>query len=256
MSHRQMSRFEAILWDLDGTLLDFLYAQRLAITRCLESIGREATEEIIQHYSEINDSYWKRFELGEVTKEQLLTGRFVSLFDAYQITDADVTAFRMTYQENLGKVYRYLDDSFELCSNLRGRVKQYIITNGNTSVQENKLRLSGLAELMDGIFISEQIGTPKPKKEFFDYCLNVMTKNSGIINKDRLLIVGDSLTSDIKGGVLSGIPTCWYRPDDIFETDETARENYEKYRPDYEISHLSQIYEILGLERQDEVQQK
>lgn len=242
-----MRRFDAVLWDLDGTLLDFIYAQRQAITRCLESIGREATEEIIQRYAAINDSYWKRFELGEVTKEQLLIGRFVSLFEAYQITDADVSAFQRAYQENLGNVYRYLDDSFELCCNLRGKVKQYIITNGTTTVQENKLKLSGLWELMDGIFISEQIGVPKPQKGFFEHCLSAMAENGEDVDRDRLLIVGDSLTSDIKGGVLSGIPTCWYRPDDIFRTDETTRENYERYRPDYEISRLSQIYEILGI---------
>ena len=246
-----MSRFEAVLWDVDGTLLDFLYAQRKAITKCLEGIGREATEEMVQCYSAINDSYWKRFELGEVTKEQLLTGRFVSLFEAYQITDADVYAFQNAYEENLGMVYRYLDDSYTLCRSLRGKVKQYVITNGVTSVQESKLRLSGLTELMDDIFISEQVGTPKPQKEFFDYCLDAMAKDGKIVDKDRLLIVGDSLTSDIKGGVMSGIPTCWYRPDDIFEKDETARENYGKYRPDYEISHLNQIYEILGVDPGD-----
>lgn len=244
-----MGRFEAILWDLDGTLLDFLYAQRQALTMCLESIGHEVTEELIHRYSEINDRYWKRFELGEVTKEQLLIGRFVSFFDEYQIRDADVHIFQKMYQENLGKVFRYLDDSLEICADLRGRIKQYIITNGTSSVQESKLRLSGFSELMDGIFISEQIGVPKPQKGFFDFCLSAMTRDGGEMDKSRILIVGDSLTSDIKGGVLSGIPTCWYRPDDIFESDETARENYEKYRPNYEISHLSRIYAILGLER-------
>lgn len=243
-----MSHFEAVLWDVDGTLLDFLYAQKQALTKCLNSIGWEATEEMIQCYSAINDGYWKRYELGEVTKEQLLIGRFVSLFEAYRITDKDVYEFQNSYEENLGEIYQYLDGSFELCGSLRGKVRQYVITNGVTAVQESKLRLSGLAEFMDDIFISEQVGTPKPKKEFFDYCLSAMAQNGRRVNRDRLLIVGDSLTSDIKGGVLSQIPTCWYRPDNIFETDETARENYEKYRPDYEISHLSQIYEILGVE--------
>lgn len=244
-----MSRFEAILWDVDGTLLDFLYSQRCAITRCLADIGLEATEELLQCYSKINDSYWKRLELGEVTKEQLLTGRFESFFEVCQIGNADVEAFRLAYQRNLGTVYRYLEDSFSVCKSLRGRVRQYVITNGITSVQESKLKASGLAELMDGIFISEQVGVPKPHKGFFDYCLRAIEENGGPADKRKLLIVGDSLTSDIKGGVLSGIPTCWYRPDAIFETDEAARANYERYRPDYEISHLDQIFEILGLQR-------
>ncbi len=244
-----MGHFEAVLWDVDGTLLDFLYSQRQAITKCLADIGREATEDIIRCYSKINDSYWKRLELGEVTREQLLTGRFVSFFEACRIGDADAAAFQSAYEKNLGRVYRYLEDSFGICKSLRGRVKQYVITNGITSVQESKLEISGLAGFMDGVFISEQIGIPKPQKGFFDYCLRAVAQTGGPADKRKLLIVGDSLTSDIKGGVLSGIPTCWYRPDAILETDETARANYERYRPDYEISHLDQIFEILGLQR-------
>ena len=108
-----------------------------------------------------------------------------------------------------------------------------MITNGVTATQMNKLKLSGLAEAMDGIFISEQIGTPKPAKEFFDYCLKHIEEK----DKSKLLIVGDSLSSDIKGGVLSGIPTCWYRPEGAI--------NDTPYHPDYEISDLHMLYDIL-----------
>lgn len=243
-----MSRFDAILWDVDGTLLDFMYAQRQAFSECLEHAGQSVTEEMLRRYSAINDGYWKRYELGEVTKEQLRTGRFETFFESGRIEGVDAAAFADSYEERLGRIYRYLDNSLELCRDLRGRIRQYVITNGVTAVQDSKLRLSGLGELMDGIFISEQVGTPKPQEGFFDYCINAMEAEGFRTDKSRMLIVGDSLTSDIRGGVLYGIPACWYRPEDLLGRDETVRELYRKYRPDYEISSLSQIYDILGLE--------
>lgn len=105
-----MSRFTTLFWDLDGTLLDFLYSQRYAITKCFATVGREITEEQIQRYSQINDDYWKRLELGKVTREQLLTGRFQDLFDELGMKDIDVEAFRREYQEALGSVFSYIDD--------------------------------------------------------------------------------------------------------------------------------------------------
>lgn len=229
-----MNRFTTVLWDVDGTLLDFLYSQRYAITKCFRSNGREITEEQIKRYSEINDDYWRRLELGEITKEQLLTGRFSTLFEEYGIRNIDLEAFMREYQEALGSVFSFIDDSLAICKKLQERVRQYVITNGVTSSQMNKLQLSGLAELMDGIFISEQIGVPKPQKEFFDYCLEHIEEK----DKSKILIVGDSLTSDIKGGVLAGIPTCWYRSGKVM--------NDTPYKPDYEISDLHHIFDIIG----------
>lgn len=230
-----MTQFTTILWDVDGTLLDFLYSQRYAITKCFKTIGREITEEMIARYSQINDDYWKRLELGEVTKAQLLTGRFTTLFEEYKIENVDVEAFRREYQVALGSVYCFIDDALTICKSLQTQVKQYVITNGVTATQKNKLKISGLADVMEELFISEQIGSPKPHIEFFEYCLEHITEK----DKQKILIVGDSLTSDIKGGVLSGIPTCWYRPD--------GTKNNTEFQPDYEITDLHQVYDILRI---------
>lgn len=231
-----MKRFTTVFWDVDGTLLDFLYSQRAALTKCFRSQGREVTEEQLRLYSEINDGYWKKLELGEVTKEELLTGRFTALFAACGIEDIDAAAFRDEYEETLGKVFAYKEDSIHICEALRGQVKQYVITNGVTAVQQSKLRLSGLWELMDGVFISEEIGAPKPQTAFFEYCLERIEEK----DRSRILIVGDSLSSDIKGGILAGIPTCWYRP--------AAAVNDTPYRPEYETDTLRGVFDIIRTE--------
>lgn len=213
--------------------MDFEYSMRHSLTQCFRSIGRELTEDMIVRYSVINDSFWKRLELGEITKEELLPGRFVALFQEYDIQGVSVEDFRRKYEEGLGEVYRYLDDSLSICRKLRGCVKQYVVTNGIARIQKKKLRLSGLAEVMDGMFISEEIGAPKPDTAFFDYCLaNVEEKD-----RSRILLVGDSLTSDIRGGVQAGIVTCWYRA--------AGSKNPSDYKPDYEIENLREVFSVL-----------
>ncbi len=228
-----MQRYTTILWDVDGTLLDFLYSQRHAITACFQSAGLTINEEIIQRYSQINDAMWKKLELGEITKAQLLPGRFLALFEEYGIEGVDIASFIRQYQEELGNVYSYIDDSLNICKALQGKVKQYVVTNGVTSTQTHKLMLSGLGPLMEQLFISEQIGTPKPQKGFFDYCLAHVEEK----DKSKILLVGDSLSSDIKGGVQAGIPTCWYRPE--------GTENPTEYHPDHEISDLHQLLNFI-----------
>lgn len=230
-----MNRFTTILWDVDGTLLDFLYSQKYAITKCFHSVGREITEEQIERYSQINDSFWKRHELGEVTREQLQTARFLQLFQEYDIKGINLESFQKEYEEALGSVISHKDDSLTICKSLKGHVRQYVVTNGSTAIQRNKLKLAGFLETMDGVFVSEEVGTPKPGQDFFDYCLeNIEEKD-----RSKVLIVGDSLSSDIKGGIQAGIATCWYRPEEAV--------NDSTYKPDYEISDLHMIYDILGV---------
>ena len=230
-----MMRFSTILWDVDDTLLDFLYSERYAIAKCFRTVGLEITEEQTKRYSQINDAFWKRYELGEVTREQLQSGRFLQLFQEYDIKDIDLKAFQKEYEEALGSVVSHKDDSLTICKALHEHVRQYAVTNGITATQKNKLKLAGFLETLDGVFVSQEVGAPKPSIEFFEYCLERIEEK----DRSKILIVGDSLTSDIKGGIQAGIATCWYRP------EETV--NNSAYQPDYEISDLHMIYEILGV---------
>lgn len=235
MKPENKQNFTTLLWDVDGTLLDFDYSMRHSLRRCFGSIGRPLTEEMIEGYSRINDSYWKRLERGEVTKKELLSGRFRDFFAEYGLTGIDVDAFRKDYEAGLGNTYAFQDDALTVVKSLQGHYRQYVVTNGVTAVQENKLKLSGLSEVMDGIFISETIGSAKPSRVFFDYCLEHLEEK----DKGKILIIGDSLTSDILGGIQAGIRTCWYNPGEKNPPLE--------YRADYEISVLQQIYEVLGI---------
>ena len=225
-----------ILWDIDGTLLDFHAAEREAIKTLFKQfdIG-ECTDEMIQRYSKINRSYWERLERGEVTKPQVLVGRFEDFF-AYEGIDTGIAPeFNKAYQLSLGDTIVFCDDSYNIVKSLKGKVKQYVVSNGTVVAQTKKLRLSGLGELFDGVYLSEDLGVEKPNVEFFDKVF----ANIGPINKDEIIIVGDSLTSDICGGNNSGILTCWYNPSKVPCVGD--------YKIDYEITDIHQIYDILNM---------
>ena len=224
-----------VLWDVDGTLLDFLAAEKAAIQSLFEEyhLG-ECADEKIARYSKINRSYWERLECGELTKPEVLVGRFREFFETEGICSDVAEAFNERYQLCLGDTIVFRDDSYKIVKYLRGKVKQYVVSNGTVVAQEKKLRLSGLGELMDGIFLSEALGVEKPNVEFFER----MFETIGPVEKDQVLIVGDSLTSDIRGGNNAGIQTCWYNPD--------HKKRYADVKIDYEIADLHEIYDIIG----------
>ena len=228
---------KVILWDIDGTLLSFKLAERAAIRACFEKFGLgELTEEMLANYSAINASYWKRLELGELTKGQVLRGRFEEFFAAHGLDTSCVDDFNAEYQVRLGETVVFNDDGKELVQRLQGKVKQYAVTNGTLVAQRGKLKNSGLDKLLDGVFISDVVGVEKPGKGFFDAVFAAI----GSYDKDEVLIVGDSLTSDIQGGNNAGILCGWYNPG-----GEPVPEGL---RIDYDIRDLNAVEIILDLE--------
>ncbi len=201
-------RYDIILWDVDGTLLDFPYSQSYALKACMADQGYIIDDAMVARYSQINDSWWKRLELSEVTKDELLLGRFIDFFREYGFPLDKVREVQPAYQVYLGNVYRYLENSLEVCKALEGKCRQFAVTNGMAMTQRSKLQLSGFTALFEDIFISGEIGYEKPHKEFFDAIFDKLQ----ITDKSRILIVGDSLSSDMKGGKNAGIDTCFYNP--------------------------------------------
>lgn len=235
-------KYDILLWDIDGTLMDFKKAEAMALSQSLCDVDVRPTEELIEAYSKINLSYWKRLERGEITKEQVLIGRFEEFLERFSI-DADPSEFLESYEDNLGHAWFIQDDSLELCKNLKDLgVAQYVVTNGWLQVQKTKLRESGFDQVMDGSFISDEFGVPKPKKEFFEACFERIfgTDTPDEAQLASVLIIGDSLTSDMQGGINAGIDRCWYR--------HPGESNTENIPVTYEIENLSEIYKILELE--------
>ena len=225
---------QTILWDVDGTLLSFTEAERAAIKECFRRFGLgECTDEMVARYSELNARFWERLELGELTKAQVLRGRFEEFFRREGVACESVDAFNDEYQLRLGDTICFIDGSYDLVRGLRGRVKQYAVTNGTVRAQERKLKRSGLGELFDGVFISDRVGFEKPAPGFFDHVLTAI----GPVKREEVLIVGDSLTSDIRGGDGAGLRTCWYNPRGL--------RNDRGVRVDYDIRDLHEVEAIL-----------
>ena len=225
----------AVLWDVDGTLLDFKAAERAALDASFRTFGLGPCDDArIARYSVLNDRWWKALERGEVTKAQLLPGRFKEFFAAEGLPfTGDYNEFNDFYQIHLGDTVVFRDDAFQLISDLAGRVKQYAVTNGTVTAQRRKLKNSGLDQLLDGIFISEEVGAEKPSPAYFDKVLSSLPP----FDKREILIVGDSLTSDMTGGCQAGLRCCWYDP--------AWKEVPSHLDIEFHIRDLNQVREIL-----------
>lgn len=231
-----MSNIKVVLWDIDGTLLNFAAAEKAAIRKCFEIHGMgECTDEMLTQYVEINHKYWKMLERGEMSKSDILVGRFAEFFSSQGLDVTKAAAFNEDYQVCLGDTVCFEDNALEVVLALQGKVRQYAVTNGTRVAQKRKLANSGLDKLLEKAFISDEIGVEKPMIGFFE----AVWAQIGFYEKDEVIIVGDSLTSDMQGGVNAGILTCWYNP--------KGMENPSGLKLDYEIRNLNQLLQILDI---------
>lgn len=227
-----MSRYTTILFDADATLFDFKRSEHDAVKDCLAFAGLPTTDEVIQRYSEINDGYWKKLERGEVTKAELFTARWKDLLEYYGF-DLDPQRIADLYPSRLAERGYLMDGAEEICQALYGKVKMYIVTNGFATVQHGRFDNSPLRKYFDGMFISEELGAEKPSIAYFEAVFSKIPA----FDKEKAIIIGDSLTSDIKGGINAGIDTCWYNP--------TGKSAPEGIAITYVISKLSEIEKIV-----------
>ena len=200
-------RYTTVLFDADGTLLDFARSEDEAVRATMIFGGIEPDDEKVATYSRINDGLWKMLERGEIEKNVLLYRRFELFCEHYGYT-SDARAMAREYMEQLSQRGYLLDGARELLEKLHGKVRMYIITNGVDFIQRRRYGHSGLAEFFDGLFISGELGFEKPDARYFE-CVEAKIENFSAKNT---IVIGDSLTSDIKGGVEYGIDTCWLNP--------------------------------------------
>lgn len=200
-----------LLFDADDTLFDFLKAEHQAIVETLQHFSLPCDEETIALYSRLNAALWLKFDHGEVTRPQLLVLRFEQLLEALGKDGIDPAAVNLFYLHALAKGHFPFPGSLELCRDLhQAGYKLAIITNGASIPQHGRLDNSPLRQYFEELFISDDMGCQKPQPAYFD----MVCQGMGISAADRkyALVIGDSLSSDMQGGINAGIDTCWYNP--------------------------------------------
>lgn len=221
-----------IFFDLDDTILDFKMAERVALSKTLRELGVEPTDYIISQYSKYNISQWKRLELGEITREQVKVNRYKLLFDELGL-DLSPQKATAIYEDKLCIGHYFIDGALETIQELYENYNLYLVSNGAKRVQDGRLKSADISKYFKGIFISEEVGVEKPNIKFFDYCFSKIEN----FTREETIIIGDSLSSDIKGGINAGIKTMWF--------NLRNEQNNTELNPDYEIHTLSQISQIL-----------
>ena len=226
-----MRTYTTIFFDIDNTLLDFYKAEDVAIRKVLKQHSLPFDDETVKTYSRINQSYWERFEKGEIPKSEIFEGRFKTLLATLK-REGDTSAIANDYFLALSEGYFKVDGADDILKTLKNRgYKLYATTNGIALTQYKRIKNSGLEVFFDSVFVSEEAGHQKPEKEYFDYIINRIPEK----DKSKILIIGDSQSSDILGGINSGIDTCW------FNFQNTSAQ----YKSKYEITKLCELSEIL-----------
>ena len=223
---------EFLFLDLDDTILDFHKAERIALSNTIRSFGIEPTEEVLGRYHVINKWHWEQLELGTMTRAEVLVGRFAMLFEERKIP-VDPEAVARAYEKNLGIGHWFLPGAEEAVETLSKKYRLFLASNGTASVQKGRMTSANLYRFFEKVFVSQEIGHNKPSKAYFDACFAAIPD----FDPEKAMIVGDSLSSDIQGGINAGIKTCWVNP-----THAAAKAGI---CPDYEIEALHQLPALL-----------
>jgi len=227
-----MSKYRWILFDADGTLFDYEQSELNALTRTFDQHGLRFDSGVHRTFAEINGGLWKDFEQGKVSSRELRALRFEKLAVALDYR-LDATAFSAQYLLNLGAEHTLLPGASEIVENLAQRFGLLLATNGFAEVQRSRISSSIIRPFFDGIVISEEIGFVKPDPNYFVEVFSQL----GNPDKAEVLMVGDSLSSDIAGGSGFGIDTCWFNP--------AGRPNDTSVEPTYEIGELEEVVAIV-----------
>ena len=231
MSSRPGKGYAWILFDADGTLFDYDAAETAALTASFAHIGRPFPPEHAEIYREINGRMWIELERGTTTQARIRVERFEKLFEAIGV-DSDPFLFGENYLVNLASRTELIDGAEATVAALSNISRLMLITNGIAQVQRPRFAASSIRDHFADIVISEEAGAAKPDPRIFDTAFSEM----GHPPKSQVLIVGDSLTSDIKGGHDYGIDSCWFNPSAL------PLEN--GVEPTHEIRRIDQLLEI------------
>ena len=228
-----MKKYKTLFFDADDTLLDFGAAESLALSLLFKDQKIMLTAELEAHYKELNQGLWRAHEEGKIERDELLNTRFSLLFKKYG-KEVDGVLLEENYRMYLEEGNQLVNGALELMKELKKKYDLYIVTNGVSKTQDRRLRDSGLHPFFKNVFVSEDTGYQKPMKEYFDYVFARIPNFS----LEHGLIIGDSLSSDIKGGMLAGLDTCWFNP--------KVKPNNTEIQPTYQIQTLEELFQILN----------
>ena len=228
-------KYKIILFDADGTLYDFDKAAVEALKSSFKKYSLEWTTNTFSIYEEVNKKIWNDFEKGLITTKEIKTERFKRFFDIIDVNNVDSIKFSEDYLEFLSQNNYLLEGAEDIVKWSSEKFDLAIVTNGLASVQNPRFKSSELRKYFKHIIISEDIGFAKPKKEIFDYSFNLLNNP----RRENVIIIGDNLTSDIKGGEDYGIDTCWFNP--------AKANNDSGIIPTFEIANLNELKKILNL---------
>lgn len=223
---------KTIFFDLDDTILDFTLAEAIALRKALTEVGAPAADAVLERYHVLNQYCWEQLEEGRFTRDQVLTTRFQMLFDELGVAAAP-RAVCERYEGLLAEGHWFRPGAEELLRELAPRYDLYLASNGAAAVQHSRLASAGIVPYFKGVFISEEVGADKPSRAFFDACFAAIPG----FDREKAIMVGDSLTSDIRGGKNAGIRTCWFN-----DRDRPSREDIV---PDYTVRGLSELPALL-----------
>ena len=228
-----MAKYYCVLFDADNTLLNFDTAENKALAETLVNYGIEPDAETVQTYREINSELWKQLEKGQIRREKLMSERFTRFLKAIDAAGNGAEMNRF-YLEQLSTHPDLMSANvLDVLKELSEVATLAIVTNGFDRVQSRRVQESGLLNYIEDVFVSEKLDSEKPNRKIFDAAL----RSLGVENREHVLMVGDSLSSDIQGGINAGLDTCWFNPNHA--------ENPGKVCPTYEISNLEELYPLV-----------
>lgn len=226
-------KYEVLFFDADDTLFDFKKTEDFALEKLLEQFETNYDKDYcISVYKKVNTQIWKEFEEGIISSDKLKVERFRRFSNEINLS-YDAKELSNMYVKFLGDGSFLYEESIDLISYLHKKYRLCIITNGLADVQNRRIRNSVIGSYFEDIIISDEIKIAKPNPEIFDYALSNLNHK----DKNSVLMIGDSLTSDIKGGINSGIDTCW--------CNFNKKDNNSNIIPKYEIHSLLDIKNIL-----------
>lgn len=197
-----------ILFDFDDTLVDFEAAETYAFYKMVDRYNFNASSHDFNYFTKVNQQHWQDFQKGKLSKEEVLSQRFERFFESYNIHVDGEQADHIFRDELANAPLTYFDNMLNTLKELSQKFNLYIVTNGVLETQERRIDKSAFKDLLDDVFVSEQTGYQKPMPEFFDYVFDKIGEH----RRNNTMIVGDSLSSDILGGINAKIKTCWFNP--------------------------------------------